>query len=396
MRWFFAIAVLLCCNPMIGAAEPALNAAQISIRDRLTKQDSLKPWQRVILETEVLPIYQAFVRSWDGKNADVDLALLKNYIDFRCETGNDSRFDSCDAWVLYRIEKSCQKCEQSLPAIKKTVENRLTRRGFQIVPLALDTIGIPPASVPLAGQDRAWTKEKELHQKLLESAAKNRVRSVISVSIRNLPPDSPDDPHADELHFGVNLFQAFRAESKSPESLATLKVSQFAVFSERLEFQVRDSAETLVERLMTEGTSQVASRLSRAQEISKSQVGADALSTKEVELELAGVRSFQHAARVRLRLESFFKEKSDITFREVRYQRGKILFILKGVGQLDSWVDQLGKVVIGDESLGEAEFLEVEKSPEPSDRVLIRASLMSVSKKKKAPTQLESQSEGES
>ena len=390
--WGFLV---LLGNFIAHANAPILNSAQVSIRDQILKQDSLKPWQRVILETEVLPVFQAFVRSWDGKKADVDLALLKNYIDFRCEVVGEQSSDSCDVWVLYRIEKGCQKCEQSLPGIKKVVENRLVRRGYQVVPLALDSIGISASVSPLTGQDRGWTKEKELNQKLIESAAKNKVRGIISIAVRNLPPDSPDDPHADELHFGVNAFQAFRSGVKNAEEQSRLKASSFSSFSEHLEFQIRDSVEALVERLMTEGTSQIAGRLNRAPVVSKDSVNAAESLSQEIDFELVGVRSFHHASRVRLRLESFFKETAELSFREVKYQRGRVFFVVQGLRDLDGWLESLGKVVIGDESLGETEFLDIEKTQGAEGRLMIRASLLGISKKSKTPSHVGNRPEGE-
>ncbi len=351
-------------------ADPGAEATAIrAIREKVARMGDLKPWQKTLLENEVIPLHQAFVRSWNSKGVEVDQALLQDYLNDRCESRDSKAEKGCDAWVVLRFEKGCTQCMQAAPGIKKSIEARLLRRGYVSISLAPESIGIPNSVSELAGQDRAWTRERDFEQRLIEGASKNGIRALVSVAIRQLPPDSPDDPHADELHFGIHTFVSYRGESKLNENVSA---QDYLRFSESLDFQVRESGEVLADRLLTEGLSRLATQKRKSARTEKVPAG---MPLSRLELELAGIRSFQHASRVRLRLESFVHDSPELTLREVLYRRGEIAFEVQGVQDPALFAAKLSTLPLGDSSLGEELTYPFEVIQGPTGEPKIRGQL---------------------
>lgn len=346
-------AMALCSSVRGDAADlgtGSVQAAQSVIRNQIPALIELKPAQKTILEFEVLPQAQAFLRSWSATGGEVDRELLKSFLQFRCESisrrEGDSSRSPCDAWVLVRAEKGCEKCESAQAPIRAGIEKRLLRRGFSAVSMTPEALGISPSLAALTGQDRAWSRERELERNLLENASRNGMGAVISISIRKLPPDSPDDPHADEEHFGVHALVAVRAGTQDGRP--------YSSYSEQLEFQGRESADALAERLLTEGISRVASSLQR-EEQNRASSGETV-----IHLELAGIRSFQHAARVGMVLENAIREIPGARLRERNFRHGAIGYEVRGLSGSELLVARLGTLIVGDESLGEAPKFRIE------------------------------------
>jgi hypothetical protein len=261
--------------------------------------------------------------------------------------------------------------------VKKLAENRLLRRGFSIVPMTPEVLGIPPAAAALAGQVRTWPREREFESKVLANAAKNQVRAVISIAVRKLPPDSPDDPHADEEQFGVHAFVAARGPL-SGDGLDTAEVSldHYAKFSDHLEYQIRDSSEPLLERLLTEGVTRIAENLNR------SEAAAGAAGGATFSMEISGVRSFQHAARVRMPLESLIRSFPGGDMIEKSFMRGRIQFEVRGVADREALKSKLAELVVGEDAFNEAPHFRVEDAGADGLKLELQARVAAVSEKK--------------
>ena len=337
-------------------AAPATEPAALVLQSKVQAMGELAPWQKPIVESEVLPLHQAFIKSWGSGNVEVDAALLKSYLQFKCETDAAGK-EPCNAWVVIRTERGCQKCENADEPLKKLAEARLARRGYTVQALSLEAIGLGGSEHALAGQGRAWPKDKEFEQSLLAAAARNGVRAVISLAVRRLPPDSPDDPHADELHFGVRAFMAARpAQAAQDETTLARPLESYSQFGEHLDYQVRDSVIPLAERLLTEATSKISEKLATGARA----IGVSTGSVPGLKLELAGIRGFQHAARVMLPLDALIKAKNGAVWREKSFKRGRMTLDVHGISDRAGFETQLAGLVVGEDAFQEAPHFKIE------------------------------------
>jgi|GEM_PF-3168808 len=355
------IPTLLAVGAVLGFALPAgaattVDPAPLALQSKLESLGELAPWQKPIIESEVLPLHQAFIKSWGTGSVEVDAALLKNYLRFRCEADAGGK-DPCNAWVVIRTEAGCQKCSNAEEPLRKLAEARLGRRGYSVQGPSLDAIGLAGSEQLLVAQSRAWPKEKEFEQKLLAAAARNGIRGVISLSVRKLPPDSPDDPHADELHFGVRAFMAVRpAQPSQGESSVARAVESYTQFGEHLDYQVRDSVIPLAERLLTEATSKISEKAGTG--VRNVVTRSTAIPT--LSLELAGIRGFQHAARVMLPLDALIKATNGASWREKSFKRGLMKLEVQGITDRTAFETQLAALVVGEDAFQEALHFQVE------------------------------------
>ncbi len=119
----------------------------------------LEPWQKVIIEEEVLPQSQRFARDQSPTSSPLslewDLKLLKQYLVFygpKLEKLKKSP-NNLEILVTLSPESDCPKCMESVPSISSLIRQSLQRRGLTAVFSSLSSV--KPKS-PLGTMQIQW------------------------------------------------------------------------------------------------------------------------------------------------------------------------------------------------------------------------------------------------
>ncbi|MEN9722651.1 MAG: hypothetical protein RJB38_637 [Pseudomonadota bacterium] len=266
-----------------GSLSDAFRAA---VSASLPSLGKLKPWQQQLFDAEVLPFAESFVREYrpkdSGYQVDVDEGMIRNYLSFFAPAALSK--ESPRFQVQVEAGPGCGFCSRALPALKRTLDMRLSSRGMK---------PFVSSSAP-SGATSAKAEPDGL------------------VSFRILKParlTESDDAHAEDRKV-VLKFQ----------------LSAGSIHEERqLEFAETDSVEESARKLLLEAFTGIGSRVLAAQALD-SQKNQPQVSA-EVLLKVSGVRDYFILSQLKSQVQLAVTGLQPVVERQL--SKGSCILVLK-------------------------------------------------------------------
>ncbi|HAR42450.1 MAG TPA: hypothetical protein DCS07_07430, partial [Bdellovibrionales bacterium] len=249
------------------------------LTDAIVKIGELEVWQKKIVEDEVIPQYQRFIRDYRQTGNRVsgvaDLEILQNYLRFYAP--KTLKFQNKKVLTILKVDTACTKCTASTPGIRDLVKNRLQRRG--LVPVWLND------------EEVSGFKGKALNDRVTELAKTKGLAGALVMQWGQVISDDIDDIHGEDKNYFTQSYLFLRDMEKQEGKLDLLENDRF---------------ETAVARLLTDSFSSLGAKLFQAAQMARM------TTRKEVMLEISGFKDFQHYLKIRELLGMYFKNVGSI------------------------------------------------------------------------------------
>ncbi len=285
----FYIAPLQFSWSAVQENEAVENQLKNSIQEAESKLPTLQRWQKKVFQEEVLPQSSKFIRDYqnsqNGLKVVVDFESLKNYLSFYAPLALKNQ--NPPVLLVYKTDKECQKCGESVPVIRKWVESRLLNRGFQIQI-------VQPGEVP----------SNDFANSISALMKKKQAQAAMVVQWTPAPPEDMDTAHADEKRYFARTY---------------LQVKDIVVQNQQKEISDSDSFDLILSKMMTELLIELGGKFA-ASEVAMPESGND-----EILIEAVGMRDYDQYVRVRSALVSALKEVS-LSLEDRSFAKHKIVF----------------------------------------------------------------------
>lgn len=304
-------------SPAPSPAGPQFGGTYVQVKlqkalvDAAGRLPNLEPWQSRILNEEVVPQAQRFVRDYRATangnfTVDVDLETLKNYLKF---FGPKSLKKENPLFVvLVRGEEGCVKCEEAGPALRKIAKERIERRGS--VPVF---VGTDEVDAKLAG--------KALEARIAQLVEEKKASGSLLLHWYKAPLDDVDTAHADELRFVVR---------------SALVVKDVSHHEGQLELFEAGSFEKTALQLLTDFFTDLGTKIERGAVAGTEPDRADSVGFA---LEVSGFQNFQQYNQLKERILGL--SSAGLLVEERKISRGRAVFALFG----EKSVEELRKIV---------------------------------------------------
>lgn len=339
--------------PQPAAPLPALQgglpeAARTALKAVVTRLEAqpggIAPWQKVLVEEEILHEPQNFVREsrqmGDQFKVAIDEVLLRRVLLFYGPThlGNEQ------PRLAARIEaqEGCEICTAASPPLKKLFQEQLDRRMARPVWFRDQEL---PNSAPSSAEEPEMPRMGLLHA--LE--ASRGLQGAFLLRIEGIPTRDEETgrivqpAHPEDARLVLKLGLSFGGSTRQK------------IFK-KLEFQATDAIEPLARKLWIEAMSDLGARLEAGGGGAQTGVslaagvGAGASAGRpEVLLRVSGVQDYFQLTALKSQLQLAVGELDPVIERVLA--RGKVTFAIRTSKSLDEVRSSLGAVLVGNKKL---------------------------------------------
>lgn len=269
---------------------------QKALADLAGQIPDIEPWQTRLLNEEILPQAQRFVRDYRATpqgnlTVDVDFESVKNYLKFFAP--KSLKKENPAFLALVRAEEGCAKCEEARPALRKLAQERIERRGAVPVFLGADEV-----DAKLSG--------KALDDRLAQLVADKKASGSLLLHAYKAPFDDVDTAHADEIRYVAR---------------AALVVKDVSKHEGQLELFEAGSFEKNSERLLTDFFADLGTKLDKAV---LAGMGAEKQEREGIPLEVSGFRNFQQYSQLKEKIQALATD--GLLVEERKVARGRVVF----------------------------------------------------------------------
>lgn len=322
-----------------SADDATARKLRAAVAENVAKLGTLEPWQQKIFEDEALPQYQRFVRNYRSAQThsgtainnlivDIDLASLKNYLQFYAPKSLARDPKKSDALVYLKPEAGCEKCAGSEAVIRKLVSARVARRGFNAIWLTAEDFG---ASTP--GADGAQLAGKALEDKIAELAQSRDAAAALTLQWGNAPVDDVDSVHAGEKHYVLRTALQLRGRGSS----------RFDSILGTADLQEIDPFETSVARLMSDAFTQAGADTQKA-EVAAAARSSGPIDSSEIDIDVTGIEGFGDLTRLKTQIQGKF---AGATVEERKISRGRAMLALTITGGNAPSINDIKQMLTG-------------------------------------------------
>lgn len=185
--------------------------SKTAVSDAAKRLGALSPWQKRILEEEIVPVYDLFIRTQSGSKVDVDIDAMRKQMAFYAP---ETLKRPDPLLVIYiRAKTGCSRCVDAMTEVKTQAQERVNRRGFVANWVTPEEIG----NLAIEGS--------VLQERLDEIAASKSAAGSLLIEMDETTEEGAGIDRADEKKPRAQLSIRAQGSAQAPAALADLRTT---------------------------------------------------------------------------------------------------------------------------------------------------------------------------